>query len=96
MEPFDYPDNDPGPRTLLTSVGPAQNLDRLHWFMSRCQGYVRIANYMGARFTANEPAIAPVLSDIAKRGLIYFDDGSPAASRCNCRPPTTGRLPRPA
>jgi uncharacterized protein len=76
MEPFDYPDNDPGPRTLLTSVGVAQNLDRLHWFMSRCQGYVGIANYMGARFTANEPAIAPVLSDIAKRGLIYFDDAS--------------------
>src|SRR5919198_4874654 len=22
MEPFDYPDNDPGPRTLLTSLGP--------------------------------------------------------------------------
>jgi uncharacterized protein len=76
MEPFDYPDNDPGPRTLLTSIGADQNLDRLHWFMSRCQGYVGIANYMGARFTANEPAIAPVLGDIAKRGLIYFDDGS--------------------
>jgi uncharacterized protein len=76
MEPFDYPDSDPGPRTLLTSIGAEQNLDRLHWFMSRAQGYVGIANYMGARFTANEPAIAPVLSDIAKRGLIYFDDGS--------------------
>lgn len=76
MEPLDYPDNDPGPRTLLTSIGAEQNLDRLHWFMSRCQGYVGIANYMGARFTANEPAIGPVLGDIAKRGLIYFDDGS--------------------
>ena len=76
MEPLDYPDNDPGPRTLLISIGAEQNLDRLHWFMSRCQGYVGIANYMGARFTANEPAIAPVLSDIAKRGLIYFDDAS--------------------
>jgi uncharacterized protein len=76
MEPLDYPDNDPGPRTLMTSIGAEQNLDRLHWFMSRCQGYVGIANYMGARFTANEPAIAPVLSDIAKRGLIYFDDSS--------------------
>jgi uncharacterized protein len=76
MEPLDYPDNDPGPRTLLTAIGAEQNLDRLHWFMSRCQGYVGIANYMGARFTANEPAIAPVLGDIAKRGLIYFDDGS--------------------
>jgi uncharacterized protein len=76
MEPLDYPDNDPGPRTLLTSIGAEQNLDRLHWFMSRCQGYVGIANYMGARFTGNEPAVAPVLGDIAKRGLIYFDDGS--------------------
>ena len=76
MEPLDYPDNDPGPRTLLTSIGAEQNLDRLHWFMSRCQGYVGIASYMGARFTANEPAIGPVLGDIAKRGLIYFDDGT--------------------
>src|SRR5262249_6472396 len=31
MEPFDYPDNDPGPQTLLTSLDAAQNVDRLHW-----------------------------------------------------------------
>ena len=30
MEPFGYPDNDPGPQTLLTSLTPEQNLDRLH------------------------------------------------------------------
>src|SRR5262249_33200118 len=39
MEPFDYPDNDPGPQTLLTSLGPDQNVDRLQWLMSRFQGY---------------------------------------------------------
>ena len=50
MKPFDYPDNDPGPRTLLTSVGAEQNLDRLHWFTSRCQGYVGIVNSMGALY----------------------------------------------
>ncbi len=44
--------------------------------MSRFQGYVGIANYMGARFTASEPALAPVLREAAKRGLIYLDDGS--------------------
>jgi len=76
MEPFDYPDNDPGPQTLLTSLAPDQNLDRLHWLMSRFQGYVGIANYMGARFTTSEPVLAPVLREAAKRGLIYFDDGS--------------------
>ena len=76
MEPFDYPDNDPGPRSLLTSLAPEQNIDRLQWLMSRFQGYVGVANYMGARFTANDQALAPVLREIAKRGLIYLDDGT--------------------
>ena len=44
--------------------------------MSRFQGYVGVTNLMGARFTATEPALAPVLREIGKRGLIYFDDGS--------------------
>ena len=80
MEPFDYPDNDAGPQTLLTSLSPEQNLDRLHWAMSRFQGYVGIANYMGARFTAAEQALVPVMRDAGKRGLIYLDDGTSARS----------------
>jgi polysaccharide deacetylase 2 family uncharacterized protein YibQ len=76
MEPFDYPDNDPGPQTLLTTLPAEQNLDRLNWLMSRFQGYVGIANYMGARFTAAESALAPVLKEVSRRGLIYVDDGA--------------------
>jgi polysaccharide deacetylase 2 family uncharacterized protein YibQ len=76
MEPFDYPDNDPGPQTLLTSLTPDQNIDRLHWQMSRLQGYVGIVSYMGASFTASEQSLAPVLRETAKRGLIYVDDGA--------------------
>ncbi len=80
MEPFEYPDNDPGPQTLLTSLTTEQNTDRLYWLMSRFQGYVGLVNYMGARFTASEQGLAPVLRDVAKRGLIYVDDGSSARS----------------
>jgi polysaccharide deacetylase 2 family uncharacterized protein YibQ len=76
MEPFDYPDNDPGPQTMLSSASNDQNIDRLHWMMSRIQGYVGVTNYMGARFTATEKSFSPVLQDIAKRGLLYLDDGS--------------------
>jgi uncharacterized protein len=76
MEPFDYPDNDPGPRTLLSTLTPEQNLDRLHWMLSRMQGYVGVTNYMGARFTSNETVLGAVLRDIGKRGLLYLDDGS--------------------
>jgi hypothetical protein len=80
MEPFDYPDNDPGPQTLLTSLDGPQNVDRLQWLMSRFQGYVGLASYMGARSTASEQALAPVLRETAKRGLIYLDDGSSSRS----------------
>jgi polysaccharide deacetylase 2 family uncharacterized protein YibQ len=76
MEPFDYPDNDPGPQTLLTSLSPEQNVDRLHWMMSRFPGYVGLANFMGARFTASDQSIAPVLREVSKRGLVYLDDGT--------------------
>jgi len=76
MEPFDYPDNDPGPQTLLTSLTPQQNIDRLYWLMSRFQGYVGIAGAMGARFTASDQSFAPVLREAAKRGLIFVDDGA--------------------
>jgi polysaccharide deacetylase 2 family uncharacterized protein YibQ len=76
MEPYDYPDNDPGPQTLLATLGPDQNLDRLYWHMSRLQGYVGVANFMGARFVATENAMQPVVSEAAKRGLAFFDDGS--------------------
>jgi polysaccharide deacetylase 2 family uncharacterized protein YibQ len=36
---------------------------------------------MGARFTHVEKALGPVIEDIAKRGLLYVDDGSSARSR---------------
>ena len=76
MEPFDYPDNDPGPQTLLTSLNSEQNLDRLYWHLSRLQGYAGIANFMGARFVATDPMMQPIVREAAKRGLGYFDDGS--------------------
>jgi uncharacterized protein len=76
MEPFDYPDNDPGPQTLLVSLAPEQNVDRLQWLMSRFQGYVGVTNLMGSRFTANDQAFAPILREISRRGLIYIDDGT--------------------
>jgi polysaccharide deacetylase 2 family uncharacterized protein YibQ len=76
MEPFDYPDNDPGPQTLLTSLAPQQNIERLYWLMGRIQAYVGISGTMGARFTASEASFAPILRETAKRGLIFVDDGS--------------------
>jgi uncharacterized protein len=80
LEPFDYPDNDPGPQTLLTTLSPEQNLDRLYWHLSRFQGYVGLSNFMGARFLPNEASMQPLIREASKRGLAYFDDGTSARS----------------
>src|SRR4051794_19083240 len=87
MEPFDYPDNDPGPQTLLTTLTPEQNLDRLYWHLSRFQGYAGIANFMGARFVVADAVMQPIVREAAKRGLGYLAAGtarrSVAASRAS-------------
>lgn len=81
MEPYNYPATDPGPHTLTVDAGAAENIDRLHWLMSRVTNYVGVVNYMGARFTGEVDALEPVLAEIGRRGLLYLDDGSSPTSR---------------
>ena len=81
MEPFDYPDNDPGPHTLTTDAKAQDNMARLHWAMGRFAGYVGVVNAMGSKMTADEAALAPVLREIGARGLLFLDDGSSSRSR---------------
>jgi polysaccharide deacetylase 2 family uncharacterized protein YibQ len=76
LEPFDYPDNDPGPETLLTGQRPRDNLDKLFAVMGRFGGYVGLMNHMGARFTASAADFGPVMEELGTRGLGYLDDGS--------------------
>lgn len=76
LEPFDYPDNDPGPDTLLTGQPPRDNINRLFKVMSRFGGYVGVINNMGARFTASGADFGPMMEEIAASGLGYLDDGS--------------------
>ena len=76
LEPADYPKEDPGPHTLLTSLPAAENMKRLQWLMSRYTGYVGITNHMGAKFEATQDALTPVLEEVKARGLLYVDDGS--------------------
>ncbi len=89
MEPFDYPDSDPGPQALLTSQKGPENADRLAFLLSRFTGYVGLVNLMGGKMMA-DPAFEPVLKEIGARGLGFVDDGtSPKAAAT----PNKGRTP---
>ncbi|MGV3650976.1 MAG: divergent polysaccharide deacetylase family protein [Devosia sp.] len=76
MEPFDYPNNDPGPDTLLTGQTPRQSIDKLYTVMASFGGYAGIVNNMGARFTASAADLGPVMEEVGTRGLGYIDDGA--------------------
>ena len=83
LEPFDFPQNDPGPQTLLTGEPLRANLEKLFWLMSRFGGYVGVINNMGARFTASAADFSPVMEELGARGLGYVDDGSSNRSLAN-------------
>lgn len=81
MEPFDFPANDPGPQTLLSTLTVDQNVDRLHWAMTRFSGFTGLANYMGAKFVTSEEGLKTLFTELKRRGLSFADDGSAARSR---------------
>jgi polysaccharide deacetylase 2 family uncharacterized protein YibQ len=76
LEPLDYPTNDPGPHTLLTTLPPEENMKRLQWLMSRFTGYVGVTNQMGAKFETTQASLTPMLEEIKARGLLFVDDGT--------------------
>jgi polysaccharide deacetylase 2 family uncharacterized protein YibQ len=80
MEPFDYPDNDPGPLTLTHSNSEAKNIALLHDSMVKMTNYTGIMNYLGGRLLSDPAALEPVMRDIGERGLLFLDDGSAAQS----------------
>jgi uncharacterized protein len=85
MEPIDFPHSNPGPHTLTTTASTAENVEDLHWLLSRFTGYAGVSNFLGGKFLADDGAMAPILHDIEARGLFYFDDGTAPRSNAVTR-----------
>ncbi|MBK20088.1 MAG: hypothetical protein CMM52_14745 [Rhodospirillaceae bacterium] len=79
MEPTNYPQFDPGPQALLTTLTDQENIGRLHWILGRSVGYVGVVDFMGSRFTRSHAQMRLVLAALRKRGLLYLE--SRAAAR---------------
>lgn len=78
MEPFNYPDNDPGPYTLLTSLPEEANRKRLEWLLARGAGYFATVNRQGGRYLSEMDALTPILASLKERGLGFVDTGDGA------------------
>lgn len=75
LEPFDYPNNDPGQNTLLTGAQGGDNATRLHWVMSRVAGYAGLINSQGAKYLTSPPDVKFLLGEASRRGLYVVDSG---------------------
>jgi len=92
MEPLDYLASNPGPHTLTANAKPQENIDRLHWVMGRFTGYTGLVNHMGAKLTADAAALAPIMREVEKRGLVFLDDGSSQRSLVGKTEPMAGSV----
>lgn len=79
MEPIDYPQNDPGPFTLLANARPEDTIKRLDYLLARATGYFGVTNYMGSRFVTSKNGMSAFSSGLRRRGLAFIDDGSAVA-----------------
>ncbi len=78
MEPQSYPVNDPDDRyALMTSLPPAENLNRLQAILGRLAGYVGVTNALGEmsgeRFSGMTDQFDAALEAVAHRGLLFID-----------------------
>ncbi|MGY0790410.1 divergent polysaccharide deacetylase family protein [Azospirillum argentinense] len=71
---------DPGPQALRVSLDKGEILRRTKAALDSFDGYVGVNNHMGSRFTADSAAMAPVLGEIARRGLLWLDSRTTAKS----------------
>ena len=78
MEPKDYPNNDPGPYTLMAGGQAQDTTQRLEWLLSRATGYFGVTNYLGSKFLQSPNAVGVFETDLRQRGLAFVDDGSGA------------------
>lgn len=80
LEPFDFPNVNPGRNTLTVEGGADEILKNLRWTLSRTTNYTAVMNYMGARFSTNPEAMGVMMAELGKRGIGYVDDGTSARS----------------
>jgi uncharacterized protein len=73
MEPFNFPDDDPGTHTLMT--GAPDTSAKLNWLLARFSGYAGVVNAQGGKLLASDADLRPVMSQIAQRGLYLAEVG---------------------
>jgi uncharacterized protein len=82
MEPLEYPDVNPGPGALLTSMSPDELIAALEENLQAVPYVKGVNNHMGSKLTAQSEQVYQVFSVLKRRGLYFIDSRTTEASVC--------------
>lgn len=71
----------PGPQALSVDLGPQEVRMRVGAALDRFGDAVGLNNHMGSRFTSDRSLMAPVMEELAARGLIFVDSRTANATQ---------------
>jgi polysaccharide deacetylase 2 family uncharacterized protein YibQ len=73
LEPYRFPEADPGPGRLLASMPPAEVTRRTRQHLAAVPGAVGVVTHMGSRFTEERRQMRAVLDPVLLQGLFFVD-----------------------
>lgn len=73
MEPYRFPEVDPGPGALLMAMGPQELQAQVGAHLASVPGAVGVTNHMGSRMTEDRARMRSVLEVLAGRRLFLVD-----------------------
>ena len=82
MEPVEYPDVNPGPGTLLSSMSPDELISQLEENLDTLSRVKGVNNHMGSKLTAESTQMYQIFSVLKHRGLYFIDSRTTSDSIC--------------
>jgi polysaccharide deacetylase 2 family uncharacterized protein YibQ len=73
MEPVEYPEVNPGPGTLLSSMSPDELIRQLEDNLSTLPSIKGVNNHMGSKLTTESTQMYQIFSVLKQRGLFFID-----------------------
>lgn len=81
MEPVYYPQNDPGPNTLLTGLPREENLKRLDEILNIYPQIKGIVSYQGSLFMTSEEDLTPIIQSLKSNNKTFIDTSNAPQSK---------------
>jgi hypothetical protein len=82
MEPHEYPQVNPGPGALLTSMSPDELINQLKKNLDAVPGIKGVNNHMGSKMTTVSSQIYQIFSVLKQRELFFIDSLTTLNSLC--------------